>query len=262
VPKLRLPDGLELHWETRGEGPLVVICSPCISLPTAFEAVAVELLGDHRVAMYDTRGTGTSTRSGPYDIDTDVEDLIAVLEELGGDAVIIGFGDGLHRSVMAGGARPDLVRAVVSPGVAALGPQREYGASSGGLASSPAVIGALIQLLETDYRSGLRTVVEGGNPQFSDEEVQARVDAVQAYSPHEATLARLRSWVRYDSRQGGRAMGDRLWMLTFAGNQWFPEDLIPGIRRDLPDARIEPVEDGAVSRPDLTAEIVRRITHC
>jgi pimeloyl-ACP methyl ester carboxylesterase len=262
VPKLRLPDGVELHWEERGDGPLVVVCPPCISIPGAYEAVARELISDHRVVTYDTRGTGSSTRTGPYDIETDTQDLIALLEQLGGDAVMIGFGDGVHRSVAAGGPRPDLVRAAVSPGVTALGPQREYGSSTGGLASSPAVIGALMQLLETDYRSGLRTVVEGGNPQFSDEDVQERIDAVLAYSPHEATLSRLRSWVRTDSRDDARAMGDRLWILTFPGNAWFPEDLIPGIRGELPEARVEAVEDGAVSRPDLTAAIVRRITRC
>jgi hypothetical protein len=105
-------------------------------------------------------------------------------------------------------------------------------------------------------------VVEGGNPQFSDDEVQERIEAVLAYSPHEATLSRMRSWVRKDSRDAARAMGDRLWILTFPGNAWFPEDLVPGIRRDLPEARVEEIENGAVSRPDLTAEVVRRITHC
>lgn len=262
MPKHRLPDGVELHWEERGEGPLVVMCPPCISVPLAYDAVIGELAVDHRVVTYDTRGTGESTRSGPYDIDTDAQDLTGLLEELGGDAVMIGFGDGMHRGVVAGGPRPDLIRAAVSPGVTALGPQRAYGYSGSGLASSPAVIGALIQLLETDYRSGLRTVVEGGNPQFSDDDVQDRIEAVLAYSPHEATLSRLRSWVRKDSRDAARAMGDRLWILTFPGNAWFPEDLVPGIRRDLPGARVEAVADGAVSRPDLTAEIVRRITRC
>jgi pimeloyl-ACP methyl ester carboxylesterase len=262
VPKHRLPDGVELHWEERGEGPLVVVCPPCISVPGAYDGVVGELVSDHRVVTYDTRGTGESTRTGPYDIDTDAADLIGLLEQVGGDAVLIGFGDGMHRSVVAGGRRPDLIRAAVSPGVTALGPQREYDSSGGGLASSPAVIGALIQLLETDYRSGLRTVVEGGNPQFSDDEVQERIDAVLAYSPHEATLSRMRSWVRKDSREGARAMGDRLWILTFPGNAWFPEDLVPGIQRDLPEARVEAIENGAVSRPDLTAEVVRRITGC
>jgi hypothetical protein len=51
-------------------------------------------------------------------------------------------------------------------------------------------------------------------------------------------------------------------MLVFGGNMWFPVELADAIRHELPEANVEPIEDGAVSRPDLTAGIVRRITHC
>ena len=138
----------------------------------------------------------------------------------------------------------------------------DYRGEDDGLATSPAVVGALVQLFESDYRSGLRTVVEGGNPQFSAEEVHQRVDDVFVYSPLEATLGRLRGWISHDSREAGRALGDRLWMLTFGGNLWFPAELKAAFERDVPEARIEEVADGAVSRPDQTAEIVRRITRC
>src|SRR5205085_1404160 len=158
VPKLRLPDGVELHWEARGEGALVVISAPCTSVPTAFEALRDELAPDHRVVTYDPRGTGSSTRTGPYDIPTDAQDLAHLLDELGEPAVLVAFGDALHRAVEASALRPDLVSAIVSPGVAALGSGRDYAAVEDGLASSPAVVGALVQLFENDYRAGLHTV--------------------------------------------------------------------------------------------------------
>jgi pimeloyl-ACP methyl ester carboxylesterase len=262
VPKLRLPDGAELHWEERGAGPPAVVIHPCISVPTAFKALGDDLAHDHRVVVYDARGTGLSTRAGPYDIPTDARDLAALLVELGEPAVLIAFGDALHRAVEASALQPQLVKAVVSPGVAALGSGRDYEGVDDGLASSPAVVGALVQMFESDYRTGLHTVVEGGNPQFGPREVQQRIDEVVAYSPPDATLARLRGWISHDSREGGRALGDRLWMLMFGGNMWFPPELAETFRRDVPDARVEEIEDGAVSRPDLTAGIVRRITHC
>jgi pimeloyl-ACP methyl ester carboxylesterase len=262
VPKLRLPDGVELHWEERGDGPLVVIAHPCISVPTAFRGLGDDLERDHRVVVYDPRGTGESTRTGPYEIPTDAQDLAHLLDELGQPAVIVAFGEALHRAVEASAIKPQLVDAVLSPGVAALGRGRDYAGVNDGLASSPAVVGALVQLFETDYRSGLRTTVEGGNPQFTAEQVQRRIDDVVAYAPLEATLGRLRGWISHDSRVPGRALGNRLWMLTFGGNLWFPPELEEAFRRDLPEARIEPVADGAVSRPDQTAEIVRRITRC
>jgi pimeloyl-ACP methyl ester carboxylesterase len=262
VPKLRLPDGVELHWEERGEGPLVVGAAPCTSVPTAFQALQDDLARDHCVVVYDPRGTGRSTRSGPYDIPTDAQDLAHLLDELGEPAVIVAFGDALLRAVETSALRSELVRGVVSPGVAALGSGRDYAGVEDGLASSPAVVGALVQLLENDYRAGLRTVVEGGNPQFSPEQVQKRIDEVVANAPLEATLARLRQWGSHDSREAARRLGDRLHVLIFGGNLWFPPELEAVIRRDVPEARIEHVEDGAVSRPDLTASVIRRITHC
>ena len=63
MPKLRLPDGVELHWEERGDGPLVVIAHPCISVPTAFKALGDDLARDHRVVVYDPRGTGAGKRT-------------------------------------------------------------------------------------------------------------------------------------------------------------------------------------------------------
>ncbi len=261
MPRLRRPDGAELYWEERGEGPLVVFCHPCFSLPSAFAALNAELTEDHRTVVYDPRGAGASTRVGRWDIPTDADDLSGLLDELGEPAVLVAFADGLHRSVKVGAERPELVRAVVSPGVTALGPRASYPDLDDGLASSPAVVGALVQLLETDYRSGLRTVVEGGNPQMSEREVQERIDAVIDYAPAEVTLSRLRSWIGYDSREAGRALGDRLWVLAL-GNAWFPLELLGQLQADAPAARVEPIEDGVVSRPDLTAAIIRGITRC
>ncbi len=263
MPKLRLPDEVELHYATRGEGPLVVIAHPCISVSTAFSALGDELESDHTVLVYDPRGCGESTRTGPYEVMTDARDLAALLAELGKPAVLVAFGDALHRALQASAIEPELVAAVVSPGVNALGSGRDYeGRVDDGLASSPAVVGALVKLFENDYRAGLRTTVEGGNPQFSQAQVQERVDAVAAYAPVEATLGRLRGWISHDSREEARALGDRLWFTIFGGNLWFPEELVDAIQRDAPEARIERLEDGAVSRPDLTAAIVRRITRC
>ncbi|HEY2602732.1 MAG TPA: alpha/beta hydrolase [Thermoleophilaceae bacterium] len=262
MPKLRLPDGVELHWEERGEGPLVLVAAPCISIPSAFSALGDDLAADHRVVTYDPRGTGESTRTGPYDIPSDAQDLAHLLVELGEPGVLVGFGDALHRAVETSALEPELVAGVVSPGVAALGSGGDYEAVEDGLASSPAVVGALVTLFENDYRTGLRAAVEGGNPQLDAEGVQRRIELVVAYSPQEAAVARLRQWGSHDSREAGRRLGDRLWILIFGGNLWFPPELAAVLKRDVPEARIEQVADGAVSRPDLTAGIIRRITRC
>jgi pimeloyl-ACP methyl ester carboxylesterase len=263
VPRLKRPDGVEIDWRDRGEGPPVVVTCACFAHPAIFEDLYAELARDHRVITYDPRGAGKSSRSGPYDMQTDADDLAAVLEDAASEpAVLMGTGDATHRIIHTAAARPDLVRAVVCPGVAPLGAQADYDDVGEGLASSAEVVGALTQLLERDYRTGMRTAVERANPQLDEDGLRQRVTATMQYVPQEATLGRLHAWIVDDARDAARSLGDSLWMLYYSGNAWFPAALERAVRREAPEAHIEEVGNGAISRPDLTAEFVRRITHC
>jgi hypothetical protein len=66
-----------------------------------------------------------------------------------------------------------------------------------------------------------------------------------------------------DALEPARACGDRLWMLCSEtmGGGWFPagKEAVDLSRRLFPEAHVEEVEDGLMSRPDLTAAVVRRI---
>ncbi len=263
MPRLQRPDGVTISWEATGEGPAVVIAPPCFSLPAIFKPLVVELEGDHRVITYDPRGTGDSTRTGPYDMLSDADDLAALVEEAVGEpTVLVAVGDGVHRAVHAAAMLPKLVPAVICPGVMPLGSQADYPHVGEGLASSTEVVGALVQLLESDYRSGMRSAVQAANPQHSEEELRERLAATLAYASHEATLGRLRGWINDDAREAARILGDRLWVLYFAGNAWFPPELAQTVKREAPEAHIAEIENGVISRPDITAGYVRRITHC
>ena len=46
-----------------------------------FDGLIDDLVTDHRVVTYDLRGSGQSTRQGPYDVDTDAADLAALIEK-------------------------------------------------------------------------------------------------------------------------------------------------------------------------------------
>lgn len=261
MPRLERPDGVEIHWEEEGEGPLVVLSGYWSLHPSVFAPITEELHGDHRVVRYDDRGTGASTHAGPYDLETASGDLEAVAEAAGGSAVIIGVADGTQRAVKVGAARPDLVEAVVGLGVP-MGRQAFAGADA--LASSEPVVEALLEMAATDYRSALRTVVTSTNSQMSEDELRERVRVQAEHVPAEAGAARLRAWAGSDATEEGHAMGDRLWILhspRMSGG-WFPSgpELVKAIIGILPDAHVEEVEDGLISRPDATAAVVRRIT--
>jgi pimeloyl-ACP methyl ester carboxylesterase len=258
MPTVKRPDGAEIHWEERGSGPLVVLASHFFGYPEAFQALIADLVADHRVVTYDTRGTGKSTRQGPYDVPTDAEDLGALIEEVGGPAVVIGMGDGSNRGVKLAAARPDLAVALVTPGGNPIGRTAAEGTDA--LVDSPSVLEALVGMIDTDYRSALRTIVSGGNPQMDEEEKRERVDSVVEYTPQEVGAARLRAWIDDRVLEESRAIGDKLWILTFGSNEWFPDAAMDKTRELLPKAHIEEIEDGPVSRPDLTAGVVRRIT--
>ena len=116
MPELQRPDGATIHWEERGEGPLIVMALQFFGGAVVFPGLISELANDHRVVTYDVRGVGASSPQGPYDQETDKHDLIALIEELGGPALLIPMADGVNRAVRVAAERPDLAVAVLTPG--------------------------------------------------------------------------------------------------------------------------------------------------
>ena len=68
MPFIKRPDGAELHWEERGEGPNVVIANQFFSPLSVFGGLMDLLAERHRLVTYDPRGIGRSSAHGPYDM--------------------------------------------------------------------------------------------------------------------------------------------------------------------------------------------------
>ena len=259
MPRLRRPDGAEIEWRVQGtDGPLVAIALMALHPPGVCDGLVQRLVADHRVLSYDLRGTGASSRTGPYDIETDADDLAAVVEEVGGDALAVALGDGARRCVRAAADHPGAIHTVVISGELPLGRIGDTG-SQDALANSPAVLDALLGLLETDFRTGLRTMmVSSGEDEWHEQALRKRMDAMEAHSPPEVGVPRMRSWIEDDSRSQGQALGDRLWYLHYPGNAWFQGSL-QIVRKSLPDAQLVPVSEGVISSPEENARAVRRL---
>jgi pimeloyl-ACP methyl ester carboxylesterase len=259
MPRLTRPDGAELEWRIEGHaGPLVALTLMALHPPGVCRRLVEDLSADHRVLVYELRGTAGSSRTPPYDMDTDAADLAAVVEETGGDALVIAVGDGARRAVRAAADRPDLIHTVVVSGEAPLGTSTRAGGHEA-LSHSPAVLEALLALLESDYRAGLRTMLgSSGESEWHGMALHDRIDAMAAHCPHEVAVARLRAWTGDDSIEHARSLGGRLWFLHYPGNAWFQGSL-DGLRRDLPEAHFEEVPDGVLTRPEENAAEVRRI---
>ncbi|MGH2979549.1 MAG: alpha/beta fold hydrolase [Solirubrobacterales bacterium] len=258
MPIAQLSDAVEIHWDERGDGPLVVIANQFFSESWVFEGLLSLLAEDHRVVTYDPRGTGRSSRQGPYEIEADARDLLGVVQAAGPPALVVGMGDGSNRAVHAAAARPDLIDAVVCAAGNPVGAAAVEGTE--GLAGSESVLDALVSMMETDYRGALRTMIGTANPTFDEEAVRMRVNSTSENCPQEVAAERMRSWIADNALEPARAVGDRLWVLDSGGNPWFPIEVTRRSRALIPEAHIREVEDGALSRPDITVEVVRALT--
>jgi pimeloyl-ACP methyl ester carboxylesterase len=253
VPRVTRPEGVAIAWNQRGEGPADALANIGYAGSVVLQGLIDELASDHRVISYDPRGTGRSSRRGPYEIGTDAEDLIAVLEDAGAtETIVIGNGDGADRAIMAAAQRPDLIATVIVTGNLPVSGDDE------GLAGSSAVLIGLLTLLENDYRAGLHAIFAHGNPELDEAGRLERVEQTLPNCDQAAAVGRIRAWVANDPIPGAQALGDRLWILGFASNRWFT-----GAQRArdlLPHAHHRQVADGPMTRPDLTAEAVRALT--
>jgi len=256
MPALQRPAGVEIHWEERGDGPLVLVLHHCFSHPAVYQGLCDELARDHRVVTYDARGTGQSTRAGPYELSVDIEDLEALLYELGGDAVAVGLGDGRDRAVRVAWSRPDLIHAVVGCDATPMG--RGVG-DVDAPSTSQAVLEAVVGLAGSNQRTAMRGLLDFTNPGMTEEELGRRLDAEVAYSSREALQARAQWFLRRDSVEAARAIRDRLW-IAYWESDWTPGVAAEKIHEFLPEARVYPVGAGPISRPDLTADVVRKVT--
>jgi pimeloyl-ACP methyl ester carboxylesterase len=104
-----------IAYDVAGEGPLVV-CSPGMGdLRSVYRSLAPRLTeAGYRVAAADLRGHGDSDATfSRYDDVATGTDLIALVEHLGGPAVLVGNSMSAGAAVWAAAERPDLVSGLV-----------------------------------------------------------------------------------------------------------------------------------------------------
>lgn len=251
-------DGARIAWQESGEGAGVLLLGSYIQHPDVLRGLVDELQPGHRIVRYHPRGCGESARQGPYDMATDVADLIAVAEAAQPLAVVVGNGDSSNRAVHAAAQRPDLFPYVISLETIPLARGQAEGTDA--LVGSGGVLEALVSMMRTDFRAGLRAAVARGNPEMSQEELRERVDETVAFSEHEASVARLAEWIADDPGDDPTALGDRLIVAYHGGGEWFTTELVERGSDVLPEAQFVKLEGGPISRPDLVAAVVRGIT--
>jgi pimeloyl-ACP methyl ester carboxylesterase len=114
---LNRPDG-RIAYDVDGEGPLVVLVPGMGDLRSTYRFLTPVLrTAGYRVAVTDLRGHGDSdtTFSAYGDVET-AGDVLALIQELGGPAVIVGNSLGAAVGVLIAADHPDLVKGLVLVG--------------------------------------------------------------------------------------------------------------------------------------------------
>jgi pimeloyl-ACP methyl ester carboxylesterase len=114
---LARPEG-RVAYDVGGDGPLVVLVPGMGDLRATYRFVAPVLReAGYRVAATDLRGQGDSDAAFPtYGDNETAADIIALVEELGGPAVIVGNSMGAAAGVIMAAERPELVNGLVLVG--------------------------------------------------------------------------------------------------------------------------------------------------
>lgn len=87
-------DGTSLAYARSGRGPAVVLVSGAMSTGATTAPLAARLADHCEVIVYDRRGRGGSGDTQPYAVAREVEDLGALIGEVGGGAALYGVSSG------------------------------------------------------------------------------------------------------------------------------------------------------------------------
>ena len=107
-----------IAYDVSGDGPLVVLVPGMGDLRSTYRLLAPALRNaGYRVATTDLRGHGDSdTGFSSYGDAETAADVVALVEALGGPAVVVGNSMGAGAAAIAAAERPDLVSGVVLVG--------------------------------------------------------------------------------------------------------------------------------------------------
>ena len=107
---VRSKDGTTIAFDRTGVGTPVVLVSGASTTRTVHAQLAEQLSSDFEVFNYDRRGRGDSGDTPPYSIEREVEDLDAVIAQVGSEAAVFGNSSGAVLALHAAAAGLPITR--------------------------------------------------------------------------------------------------------------------------------------------------------
>jgi pimeloyl-ACP methyl ester carboxylesterase len=111
MPYVTSRDGTKIAFEESGQGPVAILVDGAMGHRgyMGMTPLAAELAGDLRVVAYDRRGRGDSGDTQHYAVDREIEDIEALIAEVGGPVCLYGFSSGSVLALRAAAKLADRV---------------------------------------------------------------------------------------------------------------------------------------------------------
>ena len=106
-------DGTEIAYDRLGEGPPIVVIGGLFNTRETTRALAEELATALTAISFDRRGRGDSGDAATYSVQREVEDVAALIDEVGGGASVYGHSSGAGLALQAAAAGLPITRLVV-----------------------------------------------------------------------------------------------------------------------------------------------------
>lgn len=105
-------DGTTIAFDRLGTGPAVIMVNGALGTRShAAPNSLVDILSQQfTVIDYDRRGRGDSGDTSPYAVEREIEDIAALIEEVGGSAFIVGYSSGAILALEAARLLPGKVK--------------------------------------------------------------------------------------------------------------------------------------------------------
>src|SRR5215207_5339924 len=90
-------DGTTIAYDESGKGPAVILVDGALqyrAFDQGMTQLADLLSGHFTVIHYDRRGRGDSTDTQPYALEREIEDIEAIIDDVGGSAFLYGISSG------------------------------------------------------------------------------------------------------------------------------------------------------------------------
>ena len=101
MKKVTSKDGTTIAYDKKGQGPPLILVLGALNKRGSGKKLMELLTGHFTVVSYDRRGRGDSTDSKLYSVEKEVDDINALIDELGGKAYLYGHSSGAVLALMS-----------------------------------------------------------------------------------------------------------------------------------------------------------------